>query len=82
MKHELFKGKTFKQAVSIQVVATSPAMQIKNFLQDKPALFYSTFGVRLVEKRSKVWRKMYAGKTISPHFMPELNIEIRDIFKN
>jgi len=26
--------------------------------------------------------KMYAGKTISPHFIPELKIEIRDIFKS
>lgn len=26
--------------------------------------------------------KMYAGKTIAPHFIPELKIEIRDIFKN
>jgi len=26
--------------------------------------------------------KMYAGKTISPHFLPELKIEVRDIFKN
>ena len=25
--------------------------------------------------------KMYAGKSISPHFIPELKIEIRDIFK-
>jgi hypothetical protein len=26
--------------------------------------------------------KMYAGKTISPHFMPELKLSVRDIFKN
>jgi Uma2 family endonuclease len=26
--------------------------------------------------------KMYAGKTISPHFVPELKIQVRDIFKN
>ncbi|HEY1870605.1 MAG TPA: Uma2 family endonuclease, partial [Chitinophagaceae bacterium] len=26
--------------------------------------------------------KMYAGKTIAPHFIPELKIQVRDIFKN
>ena len=26
--------------------------------------------------------KMYAGKTISPHFIPELKIQVRDIFKS